>query len=95
MAPGPDRSSTPSMRSFMSGYIRRVVDEELDALLPQLPAVLLDGPLDGIPDRRHVLPLIDQHWGLGVYDHVGVGVGHRLVGGGVEAPHMARALLRG
>jgi predicted AAA+ superfamily ATPase len=28
----------------VSGYVRRVVDEELDALLPHLPAVLLDGP---------------------------------------------------
>ena len=30
--------------SFVSGYQRRIVDEELDQLLPHLPAVLLDGP---------------------------------------------------
>ena len=29
---------------FTSGYVRRMVDTELDALLPDLPAVLLDGP---------------------------------------------------
>lgn len=28
----------------MSGYTRRIVDDELDALLPDLPAVMLDGP---------------------------------------------------
>lgn len=28
----------------MPGYVRRVVDDELDTLLPQLPALLLDGP---------------------------------------------------
>lgn len=27
-----------------SNYVRRVIDEELDELLPELPAVLLDGP---------------------------------------------------
>lgn len=36
-------TSLPS-RSFMSGYVTRVVDRELDQLLDQLPAVLLDGP---------------------------------------------------
>lgn len=30
--------------SFLEGYVRRLVDDELDALLAQLPAVLLDGP---------------------------------------------------
>jgi predicted AAA+ superfamily ATPase len=30
--------------SFTSSYVRRVIDIELDLLLPQLPAVLLDGP---------------------------------------------------
>ncbi len=30
--------------SFMGPYQRRVIDGELDALFPQLPAVLLDGP---------------------------------------------------
>jgi predicted AAA+ superfamily ATPase len=29
---------------FRHGYVRRVVDAQLDALLPQLPALLLDGP---------------------------------------------------
>jgi len=29
---------------FTSGYVPRVIDDELDELLPQLPAVLLDGP---------------------------------------------------
>ncbi len=31
--------------SFVSGnYVRRIVDEELDVLFPQLPAIVLDGP---------------------------------------------------
>jgi uncharacterized protein len=28
----------------VTGYVRRIVDDELDAVLPQLPAVMLDGP---------------------------------------------------
>ena len=30
--------------NFLQGYQRRIVDDELDELLPQLPALLLDGP---------------------------------------------------
>lgn len=33
-----------SIFSHTDRYVRRVVDDELDALLPELPAVLLDGP---------------------------------------------------
>ena len=29
---------------FMGPYQRRIIDDELDELFPQLPAVLLDGP---------------------------------------------------
>lgn len=29
---------------FLGGYVRRVVDEQIDALMPHLPALLLDGP---------------------------------------------------
>jgi predicted AAA+ superfamily ATPase len=29
---------------FRTGYVQRVVDEQLDDLMPQLPALLLDGP---------------------------------------------------
>lgn len=32
------------MRSFVGNYVTRVVDRELDDLLPHLPAILLDGP---------------------------------------------------
>ena len=32
------------VRDFVSGYVRRVIDRELDELLPDLPAILLDGP---------------------------------------------------
>ena len=31
-------------RDFRSGYVRRVVDQELDELFGDLPAILLDGP---------------------------------------------------
>jgi hypothetical protein len=34
----------PFRRSFTGPYVRRVIDDELDELLPQLPAVLIDGP---------------------------------------------------
>jgi predicted AAA+ superfamily ATPase len=34
----------PHAVSFLSGYRRRVIDDELDALFPQLPAILIDGP---------------------------------------------------
>ena len=34
----------PPSTAFTSGYVRRIVDELLDELLPQLPAILLDGP---------------------------------------------------
>ncbi len=30
--------------SFTDGYVRRVIDDELDELFPELPAVLVDGP---------------------------------------------------
>lgn len=32
------------LNDFSTGYVRRVVDDELDELFPHLPAVLLDGP---------------------------------------------------
>lgn len=34
---------TPNKR-FMGGYVRRIVDDEVDALLPHLPTIHLDGP---------------------------------------------------
>jgi len=36
-------SVTPS-NTFTGGYVRRVIDDELDALFPHLPAILIDGP---------------------------------------------------
>ena len=29
---------------FRTGYVRRVIDDEIDALLPEIGALLLDGP---------------------------------------------------
>lgn len=37
-------SEGPHPGNFVSGYVRRVIDIELDELLPDLPAILLDGP---------------------------------------------------
>ena len=37
-------TATPDPGPFQHGYVRRVVDDTLDALLPALPAVYLDGP---------------------------------------------------
>lgn len=34
----------PGTISYVDTYVRRVVDDELDDLLPELPAILLDGP---------------------------------------------------
>jgi predicted AAA+ superfamily ATPase len=36
--------AVPSRRDFTGPYVRRVIDDELDELHPQLPAVLVDGP---------------------------------------------------
>jgi len=33
-----------SARDFQSGYVRRIIDDELDELFPSLPAILIDGP---------------------------------------------------
>ncbi len=30
--------------SFLGPYVRRIIDDELDALFDELPAILLDGP---------------------------------------------------
>jgi predicted AAA+ superfamily ATPase len=40
----PDREPERAVVSFASGYQRRVVDDELDQLFAELPALLLDGP---------------------------------------------------
>ena len=32
------------VHDFRTGYVQRVVDGQLDDLMPQLPALLLDGP---------------------------------------------------
>ena len=32
------------VHDFRTGYVQRVVDAQLDDLMPQLPALLLDGP---------------------------------------------------
>lgn len=34
----------PSPKNFQSGYVPRVIDNELDELFPALPAILIDGP---------------------------------------------------
>jgi len=38
------RTAVATPRSFGSSYQRRVIDDELDELLPELPAILIDGP---------------------------------------------------
>ncbi len=37
-------SGMSSPRDFQSGYVRRVIDDELDELFSALPAILIDGP---------------------------------------------------
>ncbi len=36
--------SMPNAADFRTGYVRRVIDDELDALLPEIGALLIDGP---------------------------------------------------
>ncbi|QBI20731.1 ATP-binding protein [Egibacter rhizosphaerae] len=47
----------------MAGYIRRVVDDELDEVLPQLPAVMLDGP-KGVGKTETALRRAQSVWRL-------------------------------
>ena len=35
---------TPKASFRQTGYVRRIVDDELDSLFPHLPAILIDGP---------------------------------------------------
>jgi uncharacterized protein len=44
-------------------YVRRVIDDDLDALLPQLPAILLDGP-KGVGKTSTALQRAGQVWRL-------------------------------
>jgi predicted AAA+ superfamily ATPase len=63
--PRDDSSGHPPTRSFTSGYVRRVVDDELDTLLSQLPAVLLDGP-KGVGKTSTAHQRVSQVWRLDV-----------------------------
>lgn len=47
----------------MASYVRRIVDEELDAVLPELPAVLLDGP-KGVGKTETALQRAESVWRL-------------------------------
>jgi predicted AAA+ superfamily ATPase len=47
----------------VAGYVRRIVDEELDAVLPQLPAVMLDGP-KGVGKTATALQRAESVWRL-------------------------------
>lgn len=57
----PDRPSGPPERDFVSSYVRRIVDDELDAVLPQLPAVMLDGP-KGVGKTETALQRAQSVW---------------------------------
>lgn len=61
-----DASDLPGQRAtaFSGGdYVRRIVDDELDALLPQLSAVLLDGP-KGVGKTSTALGRANSIWRL-------------------------------
>ena len=47
----------------MTGYVHRIVDDELDAVLPQLPAVMLDGP-KGVGKTETALRRAETVWRL-------------------------------
>lgn len=44
MAESTGRAGAPTGHDFRAWYVRRVVDDVLDDLMPSLPAILLDGP---------------------------------------------------
>lgn len=50
-------------RDFAIGYVRRILDDELDAVLPQLPAVMLDGP-KGVGKTETALQRAQSVWRL-------------------------------
>ncbi len=59
----PDHPTRPSQPDFATGYVRRIIDDELDALLPQLPAVMLDGP-KGVGKTETALKRAPSVWRL-------------------------------
>jgi uncharacterized protein len=58
-----DGPSGPPVRDFVTSYVRRIVDDELDAVLPQLPAVMLDGP-KGVGKTETALQRAQSVWRL-------------------------------
>jgi uncharacterized protein len=58
-----DDPSGPPERDFVTSYVRRIVDEELDAVLPQLPAVMLDGS-KGVGKTETALQRAESVWRL-------------------------------
>jgi predicted AAA+ superfamily ATPase len=58
-----DGPSRPLERDFVTTYVRRIVDDELDAVLPQLPAVMLDGP-KGVGKTETALQRAQTVWRL-------------------------------
>lgn len=63
MSHGPSGPPAPSERDFVTGYVRRIVDDELDAVLPQLPALMLDGP-KGVGKTETSLQRAQSVWRL-------------------------------
>lgn len=59
----PGSPSGPPESDFVTGYVRRIVDDELDAVLPQLPAVMLDGP-KGVGKTETALQRARSVWRL-------------------------------
>lgn len=66
-----DGSSHSTGRDFGTGYVRRVVDDELDAVLPQLPAVMLDGP-KGVGKTETALRRAETVWRLDDLAHLAI-----------------------
>ena len=59
------------MVDFVTGYMRRIVDDELDAVRPQLPAVLLDGP-KGVGKTETALQRAETVWRLDDRAHLAI-----------------------
>jgi hypothetical protein len=56
---------------------------------------VVDGSTNGIPRRRHALPLVEQDWPGGVKDPSDIRARDLLLRGIVEADNGGRATLRG
>ena len=82
-------SAGPRMRGRGHGAGRSGEDE------PSRITAAIDGAPHRVPDRRHSLPLVDQHRSRGRKDQPGIGLEHRPLGRIVESEDRPGSLFGG